>query len=123
MPGCAPRLLSRGWGEFQPPPPQNDDRITRVRKLEGPHLDAYRDLTGPLLLPDKEPETYDRAAARWHVRSVYDSKNVDLRESLAALALLAAIPRTGLRLRPWPSCSAGREGSSGQERFLSAARG
>ena len=44
MPGCAPRLLSREWGEFQPPPPQNDDRITRVRKLEGPHLDAYRDL-------------------------------------------------------------------------------
>lgn len=96
MPGYAPRLLSREWGEFQPPPPQDDDRITRVRKLEGPHLDAYRDLTGPLLLPDKEPETYDRAAARWHVRSVYDSKNVDLRESLAALALLAAIPANRL---------------------------
>ena len=46
-----------------------------------------------LLLADKEPEKFDRAAVRWHVRFVYDSKNVDLRESLAVLALLAAIPR------------------------------
>ena len=45
-----------------------------------------------LLLADKEPEKYDRAAARWHVRFVYDSKNVSLGESLAVLALLAAIP-------------------------------
>ena len=42
-----------------------------------------------LLLADKEPEKYGRAAAHWHVRSVDDSKNVDLRESLAVLALLA----------------------------------
>jgi hypothetical protein len=44
----------------------------------------------------RQPEKYDRAAARWHVRSVYDSKNVDLRESLAVLALLAAIPANRL---------------------------
>jgi hypothetical protein len=37
-----------------------------------------------------------RAAAGWHVRSVYDSKNVDLRESLAVLALLTAIPANAL---------------------------
>jgi hypothetical protein len=49
-----------------------------------------------LLLADKEPEKYDRAAARWHVRFVCDSKNVDLRESLAVLALLAAIPANRL---------------------------
>jgi hypothetical protein len=49
-----------------------------------------------LLLADKEPEKYDRAAVRWHVRFVYDSKNVDLRESLAVLALLAAIPANRL---------------------------
>jgi len=49
-----------------------------------------------LLLADKEPEKYDRAAACWHVRFVYDSKNVDLRESLAVLALLAAVPATRL---------------------------
>jgi hypothetical protein len=37
-----------------------------------------------LLLADKEPEKYDRAAVRWHLRFVQDSKNV--------LALLSAIP-------------------------------
>jgi hypothetical protein len=45
-----------------------------------------------LLLADREPEKYDRAAVRWHVRFVQDSKNVELRESLAVLALLSAIP-------------------------------
>jgi hypothetical protein len=49
-----------------------------------------------LLLADKEPEKYDRAAVRWHVRFVHDSKNVDLRESLAVLAPLAAIPANRL---------------------------
>jgi hypothetical protein len=45
-----------------------------------------------LLLADKEPEKYDRAAVRWHVRFLEEVPNVDLRESLAVLALLAAIP-------------------------------
>jgi hypothetical protein len=46
------------------------------------------------LLADKEPEKFDRAAVRWHVRFVYDSKNVGLGESLAVLALFAATPET-----------------------------
>ena len=45
-----------------------------------------------LLLVEKEPEKYDRAAARWHVRFLEEVPNVDLRESQAVLALLAAIP-------------------------------
>jgi hypothetical protein len=45
-----------------------------------------------LLLADKEPEKYTRAAARWHVRFVEETKNVDIRESQAVLALLTAIP-------------------------------
>jgi hypothetical protein len=49
-----------------------------------------------LLLADKEPEKFDRAAVRWHTRFVLDSKNVELRESLAVLALLAAIPANRL---------------------------
>jgi hypothetical protein len=49
-----------------------------------------------LLLADKEPEKYDRAAVRWHVRFLQETKNVDLRESLAVLALLAAIPANRL---------------------------
>ena len=49
-----------------------------------------------LLLADKEPEKYDRAAARWHVRFLQETKNVDLREGLAVLVLLAAIPANRL---------------------------
>jgi len=49
-----------------------------------------------LLLADKEPEKYDRAAARWHSRFLQETKNVDLRESLAVLTLLAAIPANRL---------------------------
>ena len=45
-----------------------------------------------LLLVRKEPEKFDRAAARWHVRFLQEVPNVDLREDQAALALLAAIP-------------------------------
>jgi hypothetical protein len=45
-----------------------------------------------LLLAEGEPEKYERAAVRWHVRFLQETKNVDLRESLAVLALLTAIP-------------------------------
>ena len=47
-----------------------------------------------LLLADKEPEKYDRAAARWHVRFLQEVPSVDLREDV--LALLAAIPANRL---------------------------
>ncbi len=49
-----------------------------------------------LLLADKEPEKYDRAAARWHMRFLHEVPNVDLRENQAVLALLAAIPANRL---------------------------
>ena len=49
-----------------------------------------------LLLAEGEPEKYERAAVRWHVRFLQETKNVDLRESLAVLALLAAIPANRL---------------------------
>jgi hypothetical protein len=45
-----------------------------------------------LLLADKEPERYERAAARWHVRFLQEVPNVDLRENMAVLALLCALP-------------------------------
>jgi hypothetical protein len=50
------------------------------------------------LLADGEDANarYERAALRWHARFVYETKNLDLRESLAVLALLAAIPSNGL---------------------------
>jgi hypothetical protein len=49
-----------------------------------------------LLLADKESETFDRAAVRWHARFAYETKNVDIRESVAVLALLTAIPANRL---------------------------
>jgi hypothetical protein len=45
-----------------------------------------------LLLADGEPEKYERAAVRWHLRFVGEIPRVDLRESLAVLILLGAIP-------------------------------
>jgi hypothetical protein len=45
-----------------------------------------------LLLADREPQKYARAAARWHLRFGQEVPNVDLRESLAVLAPLTAIP-------------------------------
>ena len=44
------------------------------------------------LLADADLERYGRAAVRWHARFLHETKNVDLRESLAVLSLLAAIP-------------------------------
>jgi hypothetical protein len=49
-----------------------------------------------LLLADPELEKFDRAGVCRHVRFVFDSKNVERRESLAVLALLAAIPANRL---------------------------
>jgi hypothetical protein len=49
-----------------------------------------------LLLADEDLEKYNRAALRWHVRFVEETKNVDIRESQAVLALLAAIPANAL---------------------------
>src|SRR3954469_18407741 len=49
-----------------------------------------------LLLVDREPEKYERAAARWHLRFAEEVPHVDLRESLAVLALLVAIPANRL---------------------------
>jgi hypothetical protein len=49
-----------------------------------------------LLLADGDLEKYNRAALRWHVRFVEETKNVDIRESQAVLALLTAIPANAL---------------------------
>jgi hypothetical protein len=49
-----------------------------------------------LLLVEDEPERYERAATRWHLRFAQEVPHVDLRESLAVLALLAAIPANRL---------------------------
>jgi hypothetical protein len=49
-----------------------------------------------LLLAEGEDTRFERAALRWHARFVYETKNVDIRESVAVLALLTAIPANRL---------------------------
>jgi hypothetical protein len=49
-----------------------------------------------LLLAEEEDARYERAALRWHARFVYETKNLDIRESVAVLALLTAIPANRL---------------------------
>jgi len=45
-----------------------------------------------LLLADRQPEKYGRAAGRWYARFLQEVPNVELRESQAVLALLSTIP-------------------------------
>jgi hypothetical protein len=49
-----------------------------------------------LLLADGRDAKYERAALRWHARFVCETRNVDIRESVAVLALLTAIPANRL---------------------------
>jgi hypothetical protein len=59
---------------------------------ELPFVSLAEALELTLLLADGELEKYERAVFRWHSRFVQEVPNVELRESQAVLALLAAIP-------------------------------
>jgi hypothetical protein len=58
--------------------------------------DTWALLELTLLLADREDTKYERAALRWHARFAYETTNVDIRESVAVLALLTAIPANRL---------------------------
>jgi hypothetical protein len=45
-----------------------------------------------LLLADRDPAKYERAALRWHARFMREVPNVEMRESQAILSLLALFP-------------------------------
>jgi hypothetical protein len=66
------------------------EALSAATELQFVGLTEALELT--LLLADADQDKYERAAVRWHVRFVHDSKNVGIRESQAVLALLAAIP-------------------------------
>jgi hypothetical protein len=61
-----------------------------VRVLKGRHLEhePWRDGCGRC----GDEAGGQRGEGSWHLRFVYESKNVDIRESQAVLILLAAIP-------------------------------
>jgi len=66
------------------------EAISAASELQFVGLAEALELT--LLLAGGEPEKYERAVVRWHLRFLQETNNVDLRESLAVLVLLAAIP-------------------------------
>jgi len=45
-----------------------------------------------LLLADRDPGKYERAALRWHARFVREVPQLEMRESQAVLSLLAPVP-------------------------------
>ena len=76
-----------------------------------------------LLLAEDEPEKYERAAARWHLRFAREVPHVDLRESQAVLALLAAILANGLAAAVLAELLSRRRSCERMPRLLCAGRG
>jgi hypothetical protein len=72
---------------------QRDRSASAAGELQFIGLAEALELT--LLLADRD-EKYDRAAFRWHARFTYETKNLDIRESVAVLAFLTAIPANRL---------------------------
>jgi hypothetical protein len=70
------------------------EALSAASELDFVSLAEALELT--LLLAGGDVERYNRAALRWHVRFVQETKNVDIRESQAVLALLTAIPANAL---------------------------
>jgi hypothetical protein len=70
------------------------EALSAASELDFVSLAEALELT--LLLSAGNLEEYHRAALRWHVRFVQETKNVDIRESQAVLALLTAIPANTL---------------------------
>lgn len=70
------------------------EALSAASELQFVRLAEALELT--LLLADEEPDKYARAAGRWHARFLQEVPNVDMRDSQAVLALLAAIPANGL---------------------------
>ena len=76
-----------------------------------------------LLLADGDLEKYNRAALRWQVRFVEETKNVDIRESQAVLALLTAIPANALAAAALADLLSRRQSCERIAEVLSAGRG
>ncbi len=88
------------------------EALSAAAELQFVGLTEALELT--LLLADGELAKYERAALRWHLRFVYESKNLDIRESQAVLILLAAIPANHW-LRPrWRNSSVDGKASVSQ---------
>ena len=65
------------------------DALSSASELN--HVGLTEALELCLLLADKAPERFGRAALRWHARYCRDVRNVDLDEGFAVLATLGAL--------------------------------
>jgi hypothetical protein len=72
------------------------EALSSASELE--HVGLIEALELCLLLVEKSPERFGRAALRWHGRYCRELRDVDLDEGLAVLGLLAAI--RGPRSKP-----------------------
>jgi hypothetical protein len=70
------------------------EALSAAAELQFVSLAEALELT--LLVADREPKKFERAAVRWHVRFGQEVPHVDLRESLTVLTLLAVIPTNRL---------------------------
>jgi hypothetical protein len=70
------------------------EAVSAASELQFVGLAEALELT--LLFADRQPDKYERAAGRWHVRFLQKVPNVELRESQAVLALLIAVPANRL---------------------------
>jgi hypothetical protein len=66
------------------------EALSAAAELQQVGLAEALELT--LLLADGDRNKYERAAVRWHTRFAGEVPRLELRESQAVLALLAAIP-------------------------------
>ena len=63
-----------------------------------------------LLLADRDPAKYERAALRWHARFMREVPKVEMRESQAILSLLALVPVSRLAAAGLAEVLSGRRG-------------
>jgi hypothetical protein len=82
------------------------EALSSASELE--HVGLAEALELCLLLRDKAPERYPRAALRWHGRLCREV-DVTLEEAQAILAVLSSwgASARGMRPSPWRTCSAG----------------
>jgi hypothetical protein len=97
------------------------EALSAASELDFVSLAEALELT--LLLSSGNLAKYNRAASRWHVRFVGQTKNVDIRESQAVLALLAAIPANALAAAALAELLSRRRSCERMPRPLSAGRG
>ena len=83
-----------GLAVHSPPSRARHGNVTEALSAAGelPHVGLVEALELVLLVCDRAPEKFPRAALRWHGRYCREIRNVSLAEAQAVLATLALLP-------------------------------